>query len=131
VNRARLISTGLLIGAFVLGGVAGAFAMRTCQQERLAHELAGSPGHARMRFRMDALARQLGLNEDQRDRIWKIIESHEDERRKLLQKCDPDFRALREKIDGEIRAVLTPDQRVRFGELEKTIAQRRRHWRHH
>lgn len=131
MNRVRLASVGLLIGAFALGAVAGGFAMRTYQQEHLARELSGPPGHARMRFRMDALARQLGLSADQRTRIWKVIESHEGERRQLLHKCDPDFRALRKKIDGEIRAVLTPDQRARFEELKKNIARRRRHWRQH
>lgn len=131
MNRARIVSVALLVGVFALGAVAGGFAMRTYQQRRWARELAGPPAHARMRFRMDALARQLGLSAAQRDRVWKIIQSHEDERRKLVESCAPGFRALRKEIQGEIRAVLTPDQRVRFDALERNIARRHRRWRHH
>ncbi len=117
-------STLVLIGAFLLGGVAGAFGMQAYHRMQFAHELAGPPDRARMHFRMEAMTRQLDLDREQRKKIESIFEEHEAERKKTFSKCAPGFAKLRAKIDSEIRAVLRPDQQNTFDAYRAAFAKR-------
>src|SRR5262245_9259658 len=117
--KTRLRTVLALIAAFGLGIVAGGFGMRGYMFHEFAEGLHATPGKARMQFRMEAMARRLDLSHDQREKIQKIFESHEDERRQAFDRCAPEHRALKARIDAEIRPILTPEQQKKFDELEQ------------
>jgi Spy/CpxP family protein refolding chaperone len=119
VNRRKIGTVLALLAAFCLGGVAGAFGMRGYVFHRFAEGLHASPGKARMQFRMDAMARKLDLDQAQQDKIQRIFEAHEEERRQVFDRCAPEHRALKSKIDAEIRPLLNPEQQKKFDELEQ------------
>lgn len=123
MKRERLFSVLALVVAFALGGVAGAFGMRAHVFRGFADRMHGPPGRARMEFRLEAMTRELDLTSEQRDKIRKVFESHEQERRAMFDRCAPEQRALMDKVDAEIRAVLTPEQQKKHDEM---IRERRR-----
>jgi len=126
VNRKKLGAVGALIAAFALGAVAGGFGMRGHVLGGFAKRMHGPPGRARMEFRLEAMTRQLDLSPDQRDRIQKIFDAHEDERRNAFDRCAPELKTLQEKVDEEIRAVLTPEQRAKHDQMTRGPRDRRR-----
>jgi len=71
------------------------------------------------------MSRELDLTAEQREKIKKIFEAHEEERRALAERCAPEQRQLIDKVDGEIRAVLTPEQREKHDRMMRD--RRRRH----
>lgn len=117
-------STLVLLGTFVLGGVAGAFGMQAYHRMKFARELSGPPDRARLHFRMEAMSRQLDLTRDQRRKIETIFEKHEGERHKTFKRCAPGFAKLRTQIDSEIRAVLDADQQKKFDAYRTAFAKR-------
>jgi Spy/CpxP family protein refolding chaperone len=119
VNRRRLGTVLALVAAFGLGAVAGGFGMRGYMFNRFVEDLHAPPGKARMQFRMEAMSRKLDLTRDQQEKIQRIFESHEDERRQMFERCAPDHRALKAKVDTEVRAILTPEQQKKFDELDQ------------
>jgi Spy/CpxP family protein refolding chaperone len=125
MRRERWLSVVALIVAFTLGGVAGAFGMRAHVFRGFADRMHGPPGRARMEFRLEAMSRELDLSQEQRDKVRKVFESHEQERRALFDRCAPEQRALTEKINAEVRALLSPEQQKKHDEM---IRERRRDW---
>jgi len=119
VNTRKIGAILALVAAFALGAVAGGFGMRGYVLNGFARDLHGSPGKARMQFRLEAMARKLDLDAQQRDKIQRIFEAHEDERRQTFERCAPEHRALKSKVDAEIRAILTPEQQKKFDELDQ------------
>lgn len=91
-----------------------------------ASRMHGPPGRARMEFRLEAMTRQLGLSSEQRDKIQKIFDAHEGERKSTMDRCGPELLGLQEKVDEEIRAVLDPAQRARY---DQTLRRRERRGR--
>jgi Spy/CpxP family protein refolding chaperone len=125
VNRRKVGAVLVLIAAFGLGTVAGGFGVRGYMLRGFAQRLHGPPGRARMAFRVEAMARRLDLSTEQRTKIEKILDAHEQERRALMERCAPDHRTLKDKVDGEIRAVLEPEQQKKFDEMQRTMEKRR------
>ena len=119
MNRRKLAAILALLCAFVLGAVAGGFGMKSYVLHRFADRMGGPPGRARMGFRIEAMTRALDLDSAQREKVQRIFEAHEDERRKTLEKCEPEHRALRAKIDSEIRDVLSAQQREKYEQTLK------------
>ena len=119
MNRKKVGAVFALVAAFGLGAVAGGFGMRGYIFHRFAQDLHAPPGKARMQFRMEAMARKLDLDAAQREKVQRIFEAHEDERRQVFDRCAPEHRALKSKIDAEIRALLTPEQQKKFDELDQ------------
>jgi len=118
VNR-KLATVLALVAAFGLGAVAGGYGTKSYLLHRFAERFGGPPGRARMGFHVEALARALDLDAVQRDKIQKIFEAHEGERRRTFERCEPEHRALREKIDAEVRAVLTPEQQEKYETMRR------------
>ncbi len=116
----------VLLVTFVLGGVAGGFAMRATHHKRFGRHFGGPPHEAREKFLVEAMSRRLDLDDGQRDKIRTIIESHRDERRAISEKCRPEHDALRDKVDAEVAAVLTPEQKKLHEELRERRAKRRK-----
>jgi Spy/CpxP family protein refolding chaperone len=125
MKKERLRSVALLVLAFALGGVAGAFGMRAHVFRGFADRMHGPPGRARMEFRLEAMSRELDLTKDQRDQVKKVLEGHEQERRATFDRCAPEQRLLMDKVDSEIRALLTPEQQTKHDAM---IKERRRDW---
>ncbi len=126
MRREKLWSILALCAAFGLGAVAGGFGMRAHVFHGFADRLHGPPGRARMEFRLEAMSRELDLSADQKEKIRKIFEAHEEERRAAFERCAPDQRALMDKVEGEIRAVLTPEQQKKHEAMLAEMGKRRR-----
>ena len=118
MNR-KLGTVLALVAAFGLGAVAGGFGMRGYVLNRFVQDLHAPPGKARMQFRLEAMSRKLDLSSDQQEKIRRIYESHEDERRQVFDRCAPEHRALKTRVDAEIRTVLSPEQQKKFDEFEE------------
>lgn len=125
MKKERIRSVALLVLAFALGGVAGAFGMRAHVFRGFADRMHGPPGRARMEFRLEAMSRELDLTKEQRDQVRKVLEAHEQERRSTFERCAPEQRVLMDKVDSEIRALLNPEQQKKHDEM---IKERRRDW---
>jgi Spy/CpxP family protein refolding chaperone len=93
---------------FVLGAAAGGGAVYSLTQRRHAamlhddHELQGR--------RLNALARRLDLDADQKTKIGDLLDKDREDSKTLLR----DHRA---EVDGQIRALLRPDQQTKFDAL--------------
>ncbi len=106
----------LIIVVFALGGVTGASLDRLyMQKQQPGRSSQGGPSwRGRM---MDNMKRDLNLSDDQTVKIRTI----HDELRKEFQpkrfaEC-PGFKEMREKTNARIREVLTPEQQLKFDEL--------------
>ncbi len=122
VNKQRLRAYALLVFVFVLGMVAGggaAFAYSL----REYREFASGGDEAFERRRIEAMAAELELSAEQKERVRKIFENHREEHRRLLrsvfERCGKSMEAHRAKVHAEIQSLLTPEQRVRHDDLVK------------
>jgi len=66
----------------------------------------------------------LGLNEEQRQQVNKILEETRAEFQKLRRETQPRFRAIQEESRTKIRALLTPEQQVKYDEFRRTRDER-------
>jgi len=119
---------GVVLGIFVLGAGAGGAAGYAVASKQLAEVLGDDRpalGDAR---RFAAMARELDLTREQRQKVRAIMERHRDENRELMramaEKCGDDLQALRARVDAEIRGVLNPEQQKRFQELTEKRGRR-------
>jgi hypothetical protein len=122
VNRARLGAWGALLGAFVLGGVAGGGAVYAARERRYADLVRqGPPPLGPGGRRSEAWARRLDLDAAQREQLDAIFECRRGERerleRQIFEGCGKELVKHREQIDAEIRAMLRPDQQRRFDQM--------------
>ena len=128
VMSPKLKIYGIVLGIFVLGASAGGAAGYAVASKHLAEVLGDDrPGLGDAR-RFEAMARELDLTRDQRQRVRSIMEHHRDENRYLtramLEKCGEDMRELRQRVDEEIREVLDPEQEKRFKDLTEKRGKR-------
>jgi Spy/CpxP family protein refolding chaperone len=121
VISAKLKGGLVLVGVFLLGGLAGGATARAWVQRDYAAQLTGRPGERIARRHLGALARELNLSDEQRERVRAIMDKHRSEReavmKKLAESCGAPMREHKAKVDAEIRAVLDPEQRKRFDAL--------------
>lgn len=118
--QARSKGYAVLAGVFLLGAIAGGGASYAFAQRR--HAAAAHEPRAEQELRrLRALARELDLSGEQRDRIRAIAEQQRSERREAaraaLEKCGVPAEEQRRKLESEIRAVLTPAQQARYDAL--------------
>ena len=62
--------------------------------------------------------RELDLTEEQKDRVFAIIEKRRPELETILDETYPKVREINEEIEKDVRKVLTPEQRTRLDELK-------------
>jgi Spy/CpxP family protein refolding chaperone len=126
VTTSRIKAYLALVGMFVLGAVSSAAAYHAVTRRDDAEFFSGDRSKFEAR-RLEAMGRELELDDDQLAKIREIFEKHGDERRRLLRQeietCGGPMNAHRERVDAEIRGVLGPEQRARFEALR---AERRR-----
>lgn len=123
MNRAKLKLGGVLLGMFVLGGICGGAAMRVVKDREMSALLDAPPPEAAQRLRLRALARQLGLSEEQKARIGAILR---DEREACApaQLREQALRECRAKTRSAVDEVLTVRQRERLDQILARRAQR-------
>ena len=68
----------------------------------------------------------LGLNEEQRQQVNKILEETRNEFQKLRKETHPRFQAIEEASRTKIRAILTSEQRQKYDEFRRARDQRRK-----
>lgn len=122
-KRARAV--GLLVGVFLVGGVAGSGATFAFAQRDM-RGLMGREGFEQRKMR--ALTRRLDLTTEQQTQVQEILRRRGEERRQLMDKmqesCGKPVAEHRAKTDDEIRAVLTEAQKPKFEELLERRARR-------
>jgi Spy/CpxP family protein refolding chaperone len=128
VKSAKLKGGLILVGVFVLGGLAGGAGMRAYMQRDYAEELTAGPAERLGRRHFMALSRELDLSDEQREKVREIMRKHRPEREQLMQQlaedCGAPLGEHKAKLDAEIRSVLDPEQQKRFDALLEKQDQR-------
>jgi len=118
VMHSRHYAYVMLLSVFVLGGLTGAAATYGVAQMKLARLVSEDRSEMRELRRLNALTRELGLNERQRQSVRQIVDGYRDERerrvRKMFESCGRPVLQLKDTMDGEIARVLDAEQRARF-----------------
>jgi hypothetical protein len=111
----RFQSILVLVGVFTLGGVTGGSLTRFYGARRTQRSLnEATPPVFRQRVFIEALDRNVHLDDDQLDEVRAIMREHEPEIREIRRIIGPRTRALRAAALDEIRRVMRPDQLPRF-----------------
>ena len=72
----------------------------------------------------DRLARELDLDEEQREMIKNILESRRERADDILERVGPTLKAELDSMHIEIRAILTPDQQLLFDQFQEREGER-------
>ena len=123
--KSRAKPLAILCGVFLLGAVAGAAGSHAYTIHELRSRLGGPSASVRVHLKIEALRRQLDLNEEQVTKIEAIFREADGELERFMKPCSADVEALRKRTDERIAELLDPAQRQRFAEL----AERHRHKR--
>lgn len=126
-SKARALA--LLLGAFLLGGVAGATLDRSFARVSTPETSEGRRGDDRTRREsyLDWLSAELALSHDQRQRVAAILEGHREEVASLWRETRPAFEELQTRLRAEVREVLSEDQQTAYEAL--LARERERHRR--
>ncbi len=128
MTRAKLKAYAVVLGIFVLGAGAGAATASALSAKRLAEALDDDRVGEREARRLQALARELSLSDEQREKLRAVLGRHREQNRRLtramFETCGGDVSKLREQLDGDIRALLSEQQRQRFAELAQKRGRR-------
>jgi len=109
MNRSGLGPMALLLGSFVLGGLAGGTA--TMLVDHHSHKKGQRPSF------VERLTADLSLSTGQADSIQSVLDRHQPAMDSLWQKMRPQFEAERQAIRTEITALLTPEQQAKYAAL--------------
>jgi protein CpxP len=122
----------LVFGVFFIGLVTGAllanfYDTRVNRTRPPFADRADRGGPAeRARRDIDALHEYLGLTQEQRDQIQKILDDTRIEFGKLRKETRPRFEAIQQESRNKIRAVLTEEQRRKYDEFRRNNPPRSR-----
>jgi len=121
-----LFVTSLLL-SFSLGATLGYFVPHPPSfKEGRAHK---SFGERDMKKKMlEKMSRKLDLTEDQKEKVRQIFETSAPSMRKLHELTKPRFDEIRNTARTEIRKILTPDQIIKFEELNARTDERMEKW---
>ncbi|GBC81311.1 hypothetical protein HRbin10_00419 [bacterium HR10] len=126
--RARLT----VLGVFALGVALGALAMEFYQQSVRGRSSAGPPprGESARERHLQYLVKELGLTQEQTERVRRILDETRQEFLQLRNEMRPRFEEIRRRSRERLRAVLTPEQQAKFDELMRRMdEERERHRR--
>jgi hypothetical protein len=117
----RVRAYAIVVGVFLVGGIAGAAGATAWTERRYADLLSDDRRDQREARRLRALSRELELSPEQEDKVRSIMQAHRDEHRRLIREmfegCGEPVRKHKAAIDAEIRPLLRPAQQKRFAEL--------------
>jgi hypothetical protein len=114
MTRSRIGAAAMLIATFVLGGLLGG--SLTSFAERKAHEKARRPRPTYV----ERLAQDLGLSQDQKDRIQGILDRHQPTMDSIwveVRQKFPQMETERVTVRQEVFAVLTPEQQEKYNAI--------------
>jgi hypothetical protein len=114
--KPRLKPLAVLIGVFLLGGVAGAGASRAYMLYEFRTRFRGPPSEVRTNLRLEAMRRQLGLSAEQTTKIEAIFHETDSQLEGIMKPCRDGLDSLRERTDARILEVLDKDQQARYRE---------------
>lgn len=113
----------LLTGIFIAGGLVGSAVTLHLGREMLQRR-AGPEQWGPARLKM--LARHLELTPVQIEQLRPVIQRNVSDLAKIRQDGFRDTRRVLERMEQDIAAVLTPEQKVRFRELNEQLRERNR-----
>jgi hypothetical protein len=124
-GRQKLLAAAVLVGVFLLGGVAGAFAFGFHAHRHLLSLFEGTPEQVDTRVTLQLLTRALHLTDAERRDVRAALERNAAEHTRLRETIEPQLTQLRAKEREEIRGVLTPDQQQRLDKVLDRLDERR------
>ncbi len=113
----------LLVGIFAAGAVTGAFV--TMAVVKKAAENRRAPEQW-VSARLKMIAQRLELTPEQIETLAPVMKRNSEDLSQLRQDSMRDTRRLIERMGKDIAAVLTPEQRVKFVELNREMKERAR-----
>ncbi len=126
-GKPKAWALALLVGALLLGGVAGAAVDRLLIGEPAVAEEARRAGDRdRRRSELEWLSSELDLSAEQRERMGAIVEGHRAQMSALWRETRPRFEELRSQLRDDIREVLNADQRAAYEALIQKHEERHR-----
>lgn len=111
----------LLLAIFAAGGVTGAFVTMRVGRKLIADRTMPeqwAPLHMRK------LADRLNLQPEQVEQLRPIVRRNLEELGRLRNRCLADSRVVFERMEREVAEKLTPEQRVKFEELNRQMRER-------
>ncbi len=127
-NRSKLWATGLLLTAFVLGGVVGGAAIAVADRDER-----GGRGSRRVSY-VDRLQTELNLTTEQRAGVAKMIERRNEAVHAVWEESQLRYEAIRKELRAEISEALDEGQRTTYQQMiyrsDSIRAARRRHRNH-
>jgi Spy/CpxP family protein refolding chaperone len=125
--RAYLRPALILLGVFVLGGMAGAGLTVAWGKRHLAMAMRPDFGH-RGEMALEIMTHELSLSGDQQQKVRAIVDAQLPGRRErmaaIMKDCGAPLREHKAQMDAAIRAVLTPDQQKKFDKIAARQAER-------
>jgi uncharacterized membrane protein len=127
-GKSKVWALALLLGVFLLGGVAGALLDRTLSAAgtpAASQDRRDSDRDRRQRY-LDWLAAELALSEQQREQVAAVLERNREEVASLWEETRPAFEELKNRLRAEVRDVLSEQQQVAYDSLIATERDRHR-----
>lgn len=109
--RAQRRAAAVLVATFLAGGAAGA----GIEHARLGRR----PEHFRPGMHLPPMFHELGLNEDQREKIFVVMERRRPEFEAVMSEMAPRMRAIGDSMDADLRPILTEAQQKKLAELRE------------
>lgn len=121
-TKYKLIAALLVLVVFGLGVAAGVLGERCVVHKKSPRAAAGRP-HPPSH---DSWVKELGLTQDQQDRIKEIFKKNEERMKAYRAESHANLDEIRKTLKGEIDAVLTPEQRKKNDEMIRRFTERRK-----
>ena len=121
--RSRTSATLILLLAFLLGSISGAVGHYLYQKKMIAAVPHPKPGSHDI---AEEMARDLGLDAVQKEKLRAIIVRSRESYRALWEQFRPQYDALRKQTRQEMREILNDDQKARFENKIQEMDSRRR-----
>lgn len=126
---ARSLKGKILVFLVFFIGIATGVLMSNFYESRFAQTPTANadPNERATRARSDiqSVHEYLGLNEQQREQVNKILEGTRNSLRQLRRETQPRFEAIQQDSRSKIRALLTEEQREKYDEFRKELQERR------
>jgi Spy/CpxP family protein refolding chaperone len=108
------------LGIFVLGFVAGAFALNAY------HLWFGAAKPPTKQEKYEEAFRKLGMNEQQKTDVQRIVSETRENIQKVRQETDPRIQEIRTQHDEKLQKVMTPEQWQQFQQEREKIRESER-----